>query len=1005
MRYTLTSSMLLVALPFLGISQTIDVSGTVLEAGTETPLIGVNVFLRDSTYGTATDFDGSFVLSGVPLGSTLSFTYLGYQAQDIPVTGTAPIEVLLQPDAQSLEEVVVIGYSTAKQREVTGAVATLDNETIENLRAVKVEQALQGTVAGVNVTSQSGSPGAGLDIRIRGVSTNGQNAPTVIIDGYIGDLSLLNPNDIETITVLKDAQAAIYGTIGANGIILVTTKSGKKNMPTTVTYDGNYGLQETSRKIPVLNATEYALLLNESYVNNGQAPPFPNVSGLGTGTDWQDEVFETAPLWNHNLAVSGGSDNITYSIGGSYVDQEGIVGPEKSNFERYTGRLNLGIDLTDDLKLSTAFIYNNSNRSTLLENALGSVLFNALNYSPVYSLNQEDTTGFLGNEVINPLSQIDNTYNEFFFNRLSGTVSGELTWLQDFKLTGRIGFNTSNSRSRNFTPIYDYGAGKVFNVDRSRVDLQKIVDNDYTFDLFNTYKNTYWDNHNFEWTLGMQVYKQTGEGLGGSRLDVQNNSFEFADFSTATGVGEDASNFSYAYDERRLSYFTRIQYNYRERYLLSFMLRRDASTRFGPNNRVAWFPSVTAGWIFKDSENTNDFFRFGKLRGSYGVLGNDQIGNNLYVGQLNGEATYVIDGQLTNGNAIGVLPNPDLQWEEARKFDVGLDLRFLDNALSITTDYFINNRENLLIGNTPVSGILGTAAPGGGSPTVNAGSVRNQGWEFAVTYNDNIGKDLSLTVNYNLTTLDNEVTQINGADFLEGGAFSVGQPAPARMEVGFPLGYFYGFQTDGIFQTAGELESAPSQTALGGEAQLGDIRYVDINNDGVIDFNDRTNIGDPIPDLTMGLNLNLNWKNFDFITYLFGSFGNDIVRNYERNQPNVNRLEYQLNRWTGPGSGNEVPRVTTGATSNNVFSDRFVEDASYVRIQNIQIGYSLPVDFLEKIRIRQLRLYAGVQNLYTFTEYRGYDPSASTGQPIGGGIDFGFYPLPRTYIFGVNMKF
>ncbi len=983
-------------------AQTTDLSGTVTDATTGDPLIGVNVSVDEGLIGTATDLDGKFELQEVPLGATLTFSYLGYGTIEVPVEGPGPLNIEMSDGAQALDEVVVIGYSTAKQRELTGSVSVLDNETIENIRPIQTEQALQGTVAGVNVTSQSGSPGGGLDIRIRGVSTNGQNAPTVIIDGFIGELGLLNPNDIESITVLKDAQAAIYGTIGANGIILVETKSGRKNTRPTVAYDMFYGLQETSRKIPVLNATEYALLLNESYTNNGQAPPFPNVSGLGVGTDWQDEVFESAPQWSHNLSLSGGSDRITYSMGGSFVDQKGIVGPDKSKFRRYTGRLNLGIDVTENFKINTGLIYNTFDRGTLVENALGSVLFNALNYSPTFAVDQEDEDGFLGNEVINPLSQIENTYNKFNFNRLSGTIAGVYDYFSNFKLTARIGFNTSRSENRAFTPIYNYGAGKVFNTDRSRVNLSRQNDNDYTFDLFNTYKQTFYDVHNFEWTLGMQVFKTNGEGLGGSRLDVQNNSWEFADFSTATGVGEDASNFSFAYDERRLSYFTRLQYNYDERYLVSFMLRRDASTRFGPNNRVAWFPSVTGGWVFRDARNA--LFNFGKLRASYGILGNDQIGDNLYLGLLNGEATYVLDGQLINGNAIGVLPNPDLQWEEAKKFDVGIDLKFLNNALSVTADYFINNRDNLLIANTPTSGILGTAAPGAGAPTVNAGSVRNRGWELGITYNNALTENISLSLNYNLTAIDNEVTEINGADFLEGGQFSVGQPLPSRMQVGFPLGYFFGYETNGLFQNPGDLETAADQTALGGEAQLGDVRYVDQNGDGVINLDDRTYIGDPIPDLTMGLNLQANFWDFDVIAYLFGSFGNQIVRNYERNQPNVNRLNYQLDRWTGPGTSNEVPRVTTGATSNNVFSDRFVEDGDFVRIQNIQIGYTVPLQLTERARIQSLRVYAGVNNLYTFTNYRGYDPSASTGEPIGGGIDYGFYPVPRVYLLGLNLK-
>lgn len=986
------------------IAQSFTVEGQINEAGTGLPLIGVNILIQNTSNGTVTDIDGTFILEDVPQGSVLMISYTGYASLEITVNDDSFLDLEMSEDAQALDEVVVIGYSTAKKRELTGAVSTLNSKTIENIRPTRVEQALQGTVSGVNVTTQSGSPGAGLDIRIRGISTNGQNAPTVIIDGYIGELGLLNPNDIESITVLKDAQAAIYGTIGANGIILVTTKSGRKNTKPTVTYDGFFTLQQTSRKLPVLNATEYALLLNESYAANGDPLPFPNVNGLGQGIDWQDEVFETSPQFNHNLSLSGGTDNVTYSLGVSNVNQEGIVGPEKSNFDRNTARLNLGIDVTDFFKINTAFIYNQFSRQTLAENALGSVLFNAINYAPTFGINQEDTLGIFGAEVINPLSQIENTFNEFSANRLSGTISGELTYLENFKFTARIGFNTANQESRNFSPIANFGSGKVFNTDRSRVSLSRENFNDYTFDLFNNYNRSFGAGHNVTWTLGMTVFRTFGDGLSGSRLDVQNNAFEFADFSTALGIGEDASNGSFGFDERRLSYFTQVQYDFNQKYLVSLMLRRDGSSRFGPTNRVAYFPSVTAGWApIQDQVGKLNFL---KVRASYGVLGNDQIGNNLFLGQLNGEATYVLGNALTQGVAIGALPNPDLQWEEARKFDVGVDVNLFSNSVSITTDYFINNRENLLIPSTPVTGIAGTAAPGGASPTINAGSVRNQGFEFAIRYDKQLSSDVRFTVAYNLTTLTNEVTAINGADFLEGGGFSVGQPPPARMEVGQPIGYFYGFVTDGLFQTPEELDpdNRPSQAALGAEPGLGDIRFVDINGDGVIDFDDRTNIGDPIPDLTMGLNLNFQYKNFDVIAYAFASIGNDIVRNYERNQINVNRPAFQLDRWTGPGTSTSVPRVTTGATSNGVFSDFFVEDGSYLRLQNIQIGYTLPQSVLERLRLNSLRVYIGSNNLFTLTEYSGFDPGASSGAPIGGGIDNGFYPIPRSFLFGINLN-
>jgi TonB-dependent starch-binding outer membrane protein SusC len=458
-----------------------------------------------------------------------------------------------------------------------------------------------------------------------------------------------------------------------------------------------------------------------------------------------------------------------------------------------------------------------------------------------------------------------------------------------------------------------------------------------------------------------------------------------------------------------LSYFARAQYDYKGKYLFSAMLRRDSSTKFGPNNRVAFFPSMTAGWVLSDEPffgGNDGIVNFLKLRGSYGVLGNDQIPNNGYVSLLNGEATYVFNNTITPGLATGQVPNPNLKWEEAQKFDIGVDLKMFDNKIGIVADYFVDTRADLLIPNIPVSGILGTAAPGASAPTINAGNVKNSGLEFAIDYKNTFSNKLTLSLAYNVTFINNEVTQVNnGTGFIEGGAFSVGQPAPSRMQVGKTIGYFYGYKTNGIFQNQAEVDAAPSQLALGAEAQAGDIRYVDINGDGVINTSDRTDIGDPIADATMGFNLQLDYKNFDFVTYLFASVGNDMVRNYERTLSDVNRLDYVLDRWTGEGTSNTVPRVTTSATSNNVFSDYFVEDASYLRIQNIQLGYSIDPKNFGKTGITKFRVYGGVNNLYTFTKYKGYDPGASSGAPIGGGIDYGFYPIPRTYMFGLNVNF
>lgn len=1006
-----------------GFAQNATVNGTVNEAATGLPIPGVTVVVKNTTVSTVTDMDGNFSLMAAE-GAVLEFSYIGFKTRE--ATAAAGMTVALEEDVQALDQVVVIGYGSQKKKEVTGAVSVVTSETIDRLKPVKVEQALQGTVSGVNVTAGSGSPGATINIRIRGIGTNGNPDPAVIVDGYVlpnpEDLGLMNPNDIESITVLKDAQAAIYGTIGANGVVLVTTKKGKKNSKTTFSYNAYTGFQETTRKLNLLNATEYALLLNESYANGGQPLPFPDVSGIGGGTSWQEEVFQSeVPIISHDLSISGGGEKISYNLSGSHLDQDGIIGSgDQSNFRRNTARLALNADLTDKLKFNTNLIYTQFSRRAFNENVLGSVLFNAINTPGIYTPYDENgdftvlPTGSasvpgsnLGNEIINPLAQIDNTYQRYNFKRLSGTVGMSYEVVKDLFVTSRIGFGTQNAREKVFNKQVSYG-GKVFDNVRSSVNQNSFQDNDYTYDLFANYTKSFNDTHNFMFTVGYTAMKNWGEGLYATGFDVPNNSWQFADISLTTGFSESKTVGSYVYDERLFSYYGRVQYAYKGRYLISGMIRRDSSTKFGPNNRAAWFPSVTGGWIISDEPfyGTPKGVSLAKLRASYGVLGSDKIGNNRYVGLLNGEGTYVFNNQLVNGTAIGALPNADLKWEEARKFDVGIDLQFLNDKFELTADYFIDRRENLLIPGIPISGIIGTYGPGGQSPTVNAGGVENKGFELSLTFKEKIGDDFNITANYNVTMLKNKVYEVNnGTGFIEGGGFGVGQPLMTRMEVGEPLGYFYGYQTDGIFQNQAEIAAHPDQSALGASAQPGDIRYRDVNGDNLITVADRTNIGDAIPDATMGFNLQLDYKGFDFAAYSYASLGNDMVRNYERTLTDVNRQNYLLDRWHGEGTSNTVPRVTTGATANNVFSDYFVEDASFLRIQNVQLGYTFNNDFTKKAGIVKLRLYASVNNLYTFTKYRGFDPSATLETPMMMGIDYGFYPVPRTYMVGLNLNF
>ncbi|PLX00455.1 MAG: SusC/RagA family protein [Marinilabiliales bacterium] len=1000
------------------IAQEKTITGIVTSADDQLSIPGATVLIKGTATGTVTDMEGNYQLTNVSPEAVLVFSFIGMQTIEITVGDQTVINVVMEADVSLLDEVVVIGYGTVKKQDVTGAVSTVDAKTIDNLKPVRVEQALQGTMTGVSVTEQSGSPGAGVNIRIRGISTNGDPTPVVIIDGYQGDMTSLNPNDIESITVLKDAQAAIYGTVGANGVILITTKSGKRNTPTTFSFNSNFGFQQTSRKLPVLNANEYAILLNESYAANGQDLPYPDVSGLGEGTNWQDQLFSTAPIFDNNFSVSGGSEKMNYSASISDVRQQGTIGGDKSGYDRTNARVGLGVDLTKWLKLNTNIMYTHIDRTSFNDFGLGSVLFNGINMPstvPVYDENGDYflAPANLGIEIINPMAQIANTYNNYYLNKWNGNIDLQAKFAKHFTLTGRFGFNTINQDYRSFSMIVDYG-GKVFDVTRSSVYQEKENNNDYTADLFMTYDNTFKEAHNLAVTLGTTLYQTWGNNLNATGWDIPNNSWEYADISLANGIVETKTAGSWVYDQRRASIFTRVQYDYKGKYLASAMFRRDASTKFAPEYAAAYFPSATLGWVMSKENFMSDIDKISlvKIRMSYGFLGSDKIPAYGYISQLNGEGVYVLNGQIVTGSAIGKLPNTSIKWEQSEQFDVGFDLSFFDEKLDFTADYFIKTTEDLLIDNVPVSGILGTHAPGSSGPIINAGTVRNSGFEFAVGWRGGVKENFVYRVNYNFTYLNNEVLEVNnGTGYVEGGSFGVGQPLPARMEVGYPIGYFYGYQTDGIFQTQEEVDAHPDQSDLGAVAQPGDIRFVDVNGDGVINSDDRTNIGDPIPDFIMGLNIQLNFHNFDFIAYLFSSIGNDVVRNYERAQPNVNRMDYWLDRWTGPGTSNTVPRVTTAATANNVFSEFYVEDGSYLRLQRVSLGYTFPEKWF-KSKVKEFRLYVAVNNLFTITNYqgfdpaayRGYDPNTQTGSPIGAGFDDGFYPAAKTFWFGLTLN-
>ncbi|WP_298237257.1 TonB-dependent receptor [uncultured Algibacter sp.] len=1013
MKHTFFKILMFFLITYSG-AQNVSVSG-VVQDNTGFPIPGVNIIVKNTSKGAVTDFDGNFTISDVEIGSILSFSYIGYTTYEQAITDSSTLTIQLEEDLAQLDEVVVIGYGTQTKKEITGAVSVVGAETIEALKPTRVEQALQGQVAGVNITQQSGSPGGAATISIRGVSTNGDSRPLILVDGnVIEDLSVINPSDIESMNILKDATAGIYGVRAANGVILITTKKGRQNMPLTVEYNAYGGFQETTRKIPVLNATEYAVIINEAFASGGSALPFPDLSVLGQGTDWQDQVFESAPIQNHSILFKAGGKKSSYSYSGSFLTQDGIVGGSKSNFTRFTNAVTYNLDFLENFKLTSGLTLMRTNKRNLLENDLGSILFNALNMDPTKGV-RDETGAFtiaegLGNEVINPVAQMANTYNRGKVIRLSGNAGLSYNFLEHFTAQSNIQFNYSEVSSKVFSPEVDYGSGKVFNNDRSEVFEGLDYFRDYTFDAFLKYDNLLNDTHKINVLLGMSVFKTTGEFTGLKGFNIIDNNIINASIEEASEIENinQATGRNAIFDSRLLSYFARIQYDYKGKYLLSAVVRRDGSTKFGPENKFGFFPSGSIGWVVSDEDFLKDsaVFDLLKFRASYGVLGNDRIDDYGFVSLNNGEATYTFDNndEVVFGSSIGGLSNPEIKWEKQKTLDIGLDARILNNKVDITIDYFNKRTEDLLV-QPQVSGILGASAPGSASPFVNAGIVENKGLEFAIGYSDNFSDNFKFSIKYNVTAIDNQVVSVTSdGGFIEGGTFGVGQEfGPSRMEAGFPIGFFYGLQTNGVIQNQEDFNnSVPTEK---NPPQIGDLSFVDQNGDNIIDADDRVYLGDPIPDATMGLNISLDYKNFDFAAYAFASLGNEIVRNYERNQNKVNKPIYFLDRWNGEGTTNTTPRVTTAATSNTLFSDYFVEDGSFVRLQNVQLGYNFSDKALENSKISKLRLYVSASNLVTLTEYRGYDPTASSGAPIGGGVDQGFYPSAQTFLLGINLKF
>ena len=1032
-------------------AQDIQIKGTVVSGTDNEPLPGVNVVVKGNTStGTITDFNGTFTLSA-PADAILSISYIGFKSQEIAVKGHKDIKIVLQEDSETLDEVVVVGYGVQKKSVVTASIAKVSADDLASTAPVRMDNALKGLASGVTVTSSSGQPGAAAQIRVRGVGTirteNGAADPLYIVDGMPleGGLDYLNPNDIASIEVLKDAASgAVYGARAANGVILVTTKTGKIGK-TKVTYDFSYGWQSAWKKRDVLNASEYALMINEGAINAGIAPKFSDPYSYGQGTNWQDEVFNNnAPMMNHQVSVSGASEKVNYLFSLGFYTQDGIVGGnfDRSNYERLTLRSNTQYTLFDEskernwlnsLKVTSNLSYarikstsfdDNSTWGTPLGSALAlSPILNVYDeteeaikaqfdkygttaeYTPVYDPRNGKLFSIPGEfgEMSNPIAKLSLPGDKHWSHKFVANFSAELQLWDNLKFKTSYGADLSFWGYDGYRPLYYLRSGESST--QSSAYSRKEDGTVWQLENVLMYDKSI-DKHSFSVLLGQSAKKSSGSYLYGSRNNITNYSRPYIDASTglAANADRDAAG-APSVDATLASIFARASYNYDERYMLQVTVRRDGSSRFGPNNHYAVFPSFSLGWNLTNEKFMNkrpNWLTTTKIRLSWGKNGNENIGNFKYtvLTSPGNNAIFGSSENVINGVKASGLANPDLKWEESEQLDFGLDFGFFNNALTFTADYYKKKTNGMLMEmNIPF--YVGEAKPIG-----NVGKMENSGIELEAAYKFRVS-DWNFRVSANASYLKNKLIEYGNESGWENLDSFQGTGDISRAENGKPFPFFYGYKTAGIFQNTDEVKAYKNDKGelLQPTAVPGDVRFVDVDGNGIIDANDRTDIGKGMPDWTFGFNLGVSWKSFDLNMMWQGTAGNDIYDATRRTDIATSNLpSWMLNRWTGEGTSNRIPRFVQGDNVNWQSSDLYVYDGSYLRLKNIQLGYTLPAALTQKVFISSLRFYVAAENLFTFTKYHGFDPEISSGG-TSLGIDYGVYPQARVWTIGASLSF
>jgi len=1015
----------------LAFAQQRAVRGVVTDSKGEA-LPGATVLVKGTSVGATTGADGTFQVAMPNGATTLVVSFVGSQTQEVAVGDQTNLRIALEASAQSLNDVVVVGYGTQRKSDLTGAVATVTGTQLTQVATADPVQALQGRAAGVDVTANSGQPGAGTRIRIRGVGTINNADPLYVVDGIqTSDISFLLPTDIESTEILKDASAtAIYGSRGANGVVLITTKHGKAGA-TQFNLFGYTGFQQIRRELPLANAQQYATLVTEAYANGGTPIPTDYApilrsalqAGAGPGTNYQDLVTQKGLITNYSLTASGGTEQNRYLVSGSYFQQNGII--QASGFKKYVVRLNDDIVLTKRIKAGASATFQATNLtgagdgtgnafySTVLQNAIqANPITGPYNADGSYSYN--NITSFTPNLARYLVEQQTNkTYNTSLFSN----AYLDVTLLKGLVFRSTFGITYGNNHPKLYQPKYYLGP----NDQRSQSDLVESRNENVAW-VWSNYVNYNLDLGNgssFSATLGQEAQRAYGNGISITAYDVPADAtLQYVSAARAANASVRSSQ----YDSGLLSYFGRANFNFRDRYLVTGTLRFDQTSRFLGSNRTGTFPSVGAAWNLSNEEFMKSITAVTqiKLRGSYGAVGNQNAAPNYgYASVATNNQNYVFgpDQSRAPGLAIATLSNPNLRWETAVTTDVGLDASFLDNSLTFTGDYFVRNTEHM-IALLPVPDYSGQAPA-----AANVASLRNRGLELALTYRNQVGK-LQYSANVNFTRISNVITDLGGATPISSGNVLSQIGNTTRTDVGHEIAYFYGLQADGVFHSQAEIDGYKNSAgaALQPGAQPGDVRYRDINGDGKIDASDNTYLGSATPRFTYGASLNLAYGGFDFKILLYGVQGAEAINAAAFNLSKssnfaglwTNFYADRMDRWTPSNPTSNQPRVTSNDTNNgggynDKFSSRYVEDASYLRARNMELGYSLPKDFLGRYKVNGLRVFASVDNVFTITKYRGLDPEISStgyyGNPLAFGVDFGNYPQPRTYRLGLNVQF